>query len=109
MGSTKHTHSFAVSAFSVYLQIQRYSLTLHSVNKVKMVISVPKFELPQWITNSLKSRKRRIESVENLEDPELAVAAVQPPVKKVKRTPPCKQCIAGLPGHWSHVKLSGLV
>ena len=71
-----------------------------------MVISLTSWKFPDWLTQSTAARKRKLEP----EDDEMEVDApgnvVEDGVKKLKPNPPCKQCLAGIPGHRSHGQLN---
>lgn len=73
----------------------------------QMVISLTSWKFPDWLTRSTGSKKRKLEHEEE-EIMEVDVDTdrhlVEQSVKKLKPNPPCKQCLAGIPGHRSHVQ-----
>ena len=69
-----------------------------------MVISLTSWKFPDWLTRSTASRKRKLEKEDDEMEVDTKSQAVEEGVKRLKPHPPCKQCLAGVPGHRSHVQ-----
>ena len=70
-----------------------------------MVISLSSWKFPDWFgRKAAVPKKRKLEEDEEAMEVEDARIDLGESVKKLKRNPPCKQCLAGIPGHLSHVQ-----
>ena len=67
-----------------------------------MVISLSSCKFPDWLTRSTINIKRKLEKEDDEMEVDMLSNVVEGSVKKFKPNPPCKQCLAGIPGHRSH-------
>merc|ERR1712126_607133 len=98
-------------------QVSRHSLpSLRCFLDPHTMVVMPKLQwpvLPAWMTTSNTASRKRARKEEEQEEEEDLMMEVEgkkqvdsfvPLAKKARPSPPCAQCLAGIPGHAGHLR-----